>query len=109
MIFDLDRFYKEDYNKFYIRPEPGMDIDGLGTAEELLISLSVLQRMGVKCDDLLEGARNTLAAAYVKERGSPGVAETGAEAVKVADILVERFEKRLNAALDAAMGEQRSR
>ena len=109
MAFDLDRFYKDDYAKFYIPPETGMDIFGMGTAEKLLLSLSVLQRIGVKCDNLLEGARNSLAAAYVKERGSPGAAETGAEAVKVADILVERFEKRLNTTLDAAMGEQRSR
>jgi len=78
-----------------------MDISGLGTAEELLIALSVLQRLGVKCDDLLEGARSTLAAAYVKEKGAKGV--------KSADILAQRFEKRLNAALDTAMGEQRSR
>lgn len=101
MAFDLDSFYKYDYSKFHIPSQNNLNHDELQSAELNLISVSVLQRMGVKCDALLRIARTSLAVEYMKGGNADGV--------KSADALAEKFERQLNAALDAAMGEQRSR
>lgn len=101
MAFDLDGFYKYDYVKFHIPSKNNLNHDELQSAELNLISVSVLQRMGVKCDTLLSGVRTGLAVEYMKGGNADGV--------NSADALSEKFERQLNAALDAAMGEQRSR